>query len=120
MAEVATEDAGCEFDDGVMALDCEANDKGLGCPCRDPACREGNDDREENGKLLSREDSFWAVGLVIEENVEPNGEDEDEFRGDKDESSEEFKLVDRGMRPRRGAGSPQTDCCPLTGRKPEP
>ena len=119
MAEVATEDAGCEFDDGVMALDCEANDKGLGCPCRDPACREGKDAREEKGKLPLREDSFCAVGLRVAENVEANGEDEDEFRVHEDESSEEFKLVDRGVRPRRGAGSPQTDCCPLTGRKPE-
>ena len=117
MAEVATEDAGCEFDAGVMALDCEAKDKWLVCPCRAPACREGKDDREEKGKPPLREDSFDVVGLRTEEKVEANGEDE--FRVDEDESSEEFKFVDKGVRPRRGAGSPQTDCCPLTGRKPE-
>lgn len=46
-------------------------------------------------------------------------EGEDEFRTDKGESRAELSVVDRGVRPWRGAGSPQADCCPLTGRKPE-
>lgn len=60
MAEAAAEDADCGFDDGVMALDCEARDNWLGCPCRDPDCREGNDDREEKDKLALRGDSTCA------------------------------------------------------------
>ena len=120
MVEAATEDAGCVIDDGVMARDCEAKGKVLTCPCRDPACKEGKDDLEAKGELPFRELSKAAVGLTIEENVEVNGEDEDEVLVEVDESSEDCKVVDSGLRPRRGAGSPQTDGCPLTGRRPEP
>lgn len=120
MVEVATEGAGWEVDAGVMARDCEAKGKVVLCPCRDPVCKDGNDEREAKGKLLFRGFSNCTVGLTTEEKVEVKGEDEDEFCVDVDELRVECKDVDSGLRPRRGAGSPQTDGCPLTGRRPVP
>ena len=69
--------------------------------------------------MALREDSSCAEELRIGGKLEVNGEDEDEFRADEEGSMEELRVVDNGVRPRRGAGSPQADCCSLTGRKPE-
>ena len=60
----------------------------------------------------------------MEEKDEVNGEeDEARFGRPEDSSDDEPRLVDRGVSPRRalvpGAGSPQADCCPLTGCAPE-
>ena len=118
MVEAAAEDADCGLDDGVMAR-CEVWGNWLECPCRDPDWREGKDDREEKDRLPLRDGSSCAVELTIGGKLEVKGEDEEEFRTGKEGSREELRLVESGVRPRRGAGSPQADCCPLTGRKPE-
>ena len=55
----------------------------------------------------------------MEEKEAPKGEDDWavlvwlDSKGEVDE-------VERGVRPRRGAGSPQTDCGPLTDREAAP
>ena len=68
--------------------------------------------------------SFVVEELRTEEKDEVKGE-EDEVRlgRPEDSSDEEARLVDKGVSPRRalvpGAGSPQAECCPLTGCAPE-
>ena len=59
----------------------------------------------------------------MEEKVEVNGEGEDVVFVRVESVDVDVKVVAKGVSPRReeapGAGGPQADCCPLTGRTPE-